>query len=74
MEEYVTLELNGTEKGWNCSGCGCFTPAFGRPTFGQEQGVELVVKRDNTNWFTYKPGYRYCPGCGKKVKNQPEDD
>ena len=65
MEEYVSLELNASEKGWNCSFCGLFTDCAGRPIFGNEA---WVIVANTSHWIENKPEYKFCPGCGKPVR------
>ena len=65
LDDYVKLELNASEKGWNCSGCGLFTDCVGRPCFGDE--AWMVITNSKT-WLENKPKYKFCPGCGKPIK------
>lgn len=68
--DYVELELNASKKGWNCSGCGLFTDAIGRPIFGKEI---WVISSNGTAWLENKPKYKFCPGCGAPVKGDYRD-
>jgi len=63
--EYVELELNASKKGWNCTGCGLFSDAIGRPIFGKEI---WVISSNGTAWLENKPKYVFCPQCGKPVR------
>ena len=65
MDEYVTFELNASEHGWNCSGCGLRIDALGRPIFGNEV---WTITSKGTAWIENKPMFLYCPRCGKPVK------
>ena len=63
--ETVKLELNASKHGWNCSGCGLFTDAIGRPIFGKEI---WTISSNGIAWIENKPKYEFCPKCGKPVK------
>lgn len=67
LEEYVDMELNASEKGWNCSSCGLFTDCIGRPLFGKEA---WKITADNSSWIENKPKYVFCPNCGKPVRRE----
>ena len=61
----VEYELNASDKGWNCSNCGLFVDCIGRPIFGSEM---LVITSKGTAWIENKPKYKFCPQCGKPVR------
>ena len=63
--ETVKLELNASRHGWNCTGCGLFSDALGRPIFGEEI---WVITSKGVAWLENKPKYIFCPKCGKKVE------
>ena len=64
--EKVRLELNASKHGWNCTGCGLFTDAIGRPIFGEEI---WTIYSKGTAWIENKPKYKFCPLCGKEVED-----
>lgn len=61
----VQLELNASKHGWNCSGCGLFVDSLGRPIFGDET---WIISSKGVAWIENKPPFKYCPNCGKPVK------
>ena len=61
----VEYELNASKKGWNCSNCGLFVDCIGRPIFGNEM---FVITSKGVAWLENKPKYKFCPSCGKPVK------
>jgi len=63
--DYVEFELNASKHGWNCSGCGLFVDSIGRPNFGEEV---WVIYSKGTAWLENRPMFKFCPGCGKKVR------
>lgn len=63
--DYIEFELNASEKGWNCSGCGLFVDPLGRPIFGNEV---WVISSKGTAWLENKPQFLFCPKCGKPVR------
>jgi hypothetical protein len=63
--DYVELELNASEHGWTCSGCGLFIDAMGRPVFGHEL---WKITSTGKSWIENKPEFVYCPKCGKPFK------
>ena len=67
--DYVKLELNASEHGWNCSGCGLFTNCIGKPIFKTE---EWAIEFKTLSWLKNKPAYSFCPRCGKKIKKDDE--
>jgi len=64
--ECVNLELDATNKGWRCSGCGLLIDCIGRPLFGSEN---ITVRSKSIHWIENKPQYKFCPKCGKPVKD-----
>ena len=63
--EYATLELNASEHGWNCSECGQKFDSIGRPLSGKEM---WIFYSKGTAWLENKPKIKFCPGCGKPIK------
>ena len=63
--ETVQFELDGTNKGWRCSGCGLLVDSIGRPLFGNET---WIIKTKSINWVENEPQFKFCPSCGKRVK------
>lgn len=66
LNDYVKFELDASEKGWRCSGCGLRVDAIGRPIFGHE--IWVITSR-GTAWIENKPEFNFCPKCGKKVSD-----
>ena len=71
MDDCVRLELDAANKGWRCSGCGLFSDFLGRPLFG---GENLVIKTKSIGWLQNRPKYKFCPGCGKPLKEGIRND
>lgn len=65
MEDYVRLELDAAQKGWRCSGCGLLSDVLGRPIFG---GEAWTIQTKSINWLENRPKYKFCPKCGKPVR------
>lgn len=63
--DYVKLELDASQKGWRCSGCGIQIDSIGRPVMGELPW--LVITRRN-NWIDSKPNWKFCPSCGKPIE------
>ena len=64
------LELNASKHGWNCSECGLFSDALGRPMFGKEI---WIITSTGTAWLENKPKYKFCPQCGKPIRSDDYD-
>lgn len=69
MDNNVEFELNASEKGWTCTGCGLLIDCIGRPVFGAEM---WTVQTRSNNWIENRPEFNFCPKCGKKVRDRHE--
>lgn len=66
MDDYVKFELDASHHGWACSNCKLFVDCMGRPIFGKPI---WVIHCNGVSWIENKPKFKFCPQCGKPVKD-----
>jgi hypothetical protein len=64
VDTFAKLLLNASYCGWNCSKCGAFFDALGRP---KEKETAWKPPR-NYNWLSDRPEFKFCPCCGAPME------
>lgn len=66
LETPARLLLNASYYGWNCSECGAFFDALGRP---KKKETAWKPPR-NFDWSSDKPEFKFCPCCGTPMEER----